>query len=195
MKKHFSRILIISALAVAGFSCKRSVTRVAPDTQIDLSGRWNSTDSKMVAQEMVHDVMVRPWRANFFDANKKKPTVIVGYVLNKTTELIDADVFIKDVEIEFINTGLVRVVQNSDFREKIRSERADQQQNSSLETAKKFGKELGADFMMFGTISSVLDQYKKKKAVFYKTTLELSDMETNEKVWIGNKEIQKFIKN
>ncbi len=195
MKKNIIRIFLLASLAMAGMACKRSVTRVSPDTQIDLSGRWNATDSKMVAQEMVHDVMNRPWRANFFDAKKKKPTVIVGYVLNKTTELIDADVFIKEMEIEFINTGLVRVVQNSDFRDKVRQERAEQGQFASEETAKKFGKELGADFMLFGTISSVIDQYNKKKAVFYKTTMELTDMETNEKVWIGNKEIMKYIKN
>jgi len=54
---------------------------------------------------------------------------------------------------------------------------------------------MGADFMMFGTINSVTDEYNKKRAVFYKVNLELTDMETNEIVWIGDKEIKKEIKN
>lgn len=174
---------------------KRTVTRVSTDKQIDLSGRWNDVDSKQVSQEMIKDVLGRPWRENFFNRTNKKPTVIVGIVTNRSSEHIEADVFIKDVEREFINSGMVRVVQNSEFREKMRTERADQGQYASPETAKKWGKELGADFMMFGTINSITDVYNKKKVTFYKVNLELADMETNEKVWIGDKEIKKFIEN
>jgi PBP1b-binding outer membrane lipoprotein LpoB len=97
--------------------------------------------------------------------------------------------------MEFINSGTVRVVQNSVLREAIRKERGDQQQFSIPETQKKFGKELGADYMMFGYINSTEDAYKKNKVVNYKINLELADMETNELVWLGNKEIKKAIKN
>ncbi len=174
---------------------KRTVTRVDPGKQIDLSGRWNDTDSKLVAEEMIKDALGRPWRETFFNKYNKKPTVIVGIVTNKSSEHIESDVFIKDVEKEFINSGTIRVVQNSEFREKVRQERADQGQYASPETAKKWGKEMGADFMMFGTINSVTDDYNKKKVNFYKVNLELTDMETNEVVWIGDKEIKKFIEN
>ena len=77
----------------------------------------------------------------------------------------------------------------------MREERAAQQDFSSPETQKKFGRELGADFMLFGTLNSIVDSYKKEKVVFYKVNLELSHLETNEKVWIGDKEIKKYIKN
>jgi len=87
------------------------------------------------------------------------------------------------------------LVQNAEFREKLRQERADQQEFASKETAKKWGRELGADYMLFGTINSIIDQYNKKKVIFYKVNLELTDMETNEIVWLGDKEIKKFIKN
>lgn len=185
--------IIICLLFTAG--CSRKVTRVNPNQQIDLSGRWNDTDSKMVAAEMIKDVTNRPWRQNFFDRTNKKPTVIVGIISNKSHEHIEAETFIKDMEREWINTGMVRVVQNAEFREKIRQERADQQNYASQETQKKWGKELGADYMLFGTINSVVDEYNKKKAVLYKVNLELVDMETNEKVWLGDKEIKKFIEN
>ena len=185
--------LLVAAVIVAG--CARSVTRVSPDQQIDLSGRWNDTDSKLVAQEMISDVLNRPWRQDFSRAQNRKPVVIVGIVSNKTSEHIESETFIKDVEREFINSGTVRVVQNSLFREKLREERAEQGEFASPETQAQWGRELGADFMMFGVITSQTDSYNKEKVVNYKVNLELASIETNEKVWIGDKEIKKYIKN
>jgi len=188
--------LSIFALALVVLaSCSRQVTRINPDQQIDLSGRWNDTDSKLVAEEMIKDVTGRPWHNDFRIAETRKPTVIVGYVQNKSSEHIESETFIKDIEREFINSGFVRVVSNSDFREKLRQERAEQGEFASPETQAKWGKELGADFMMFGVITAITDSYKKEKVVNYKINLELSNIETNEKVWIGDKEIKKFIKN
>ena len=110
-------------------------------------------------------------------------------LLNKTKT------FIKNIERECVNTGLVRVVQNSELRERMRIERADQQQFSSPETTKKWGREMGADYMLFGTINSIVDTYNKKQVTYYQINLELADMETNELVWIGEKKIKKYITN
>ena len=77
----------------------------------------------------------------------------------------------------------------------MREERADQNEFASPETAKRWGKELGADFMLFGVITSITDSYKKEKVVYYQVNLELANLETNEKVWIGEKKIKKYIKN
>ena len=195
MKKLSNTLLLAVMVVFATASANRTVTRVSPDQQIDLSGRWNDTDSKLVAEEMINDVLSRPWREEFYQATGKKPVVIVGMIQNKTTEHIESETFIKDVEREFINSGMVRVVQNSVFREKLREERADQNEFASPETQSKWGRELGADFMMFGIITSVTDSYKNEKVVNYKVNLELANLETNEKVWIGDKEIKKFIKN
>ena len=195
MRKFTNSFLIVVAIALVSSCANRTVTRVSPDQQIDLSGRWNDTDSKLVAEEMINDVLSRPWREEFFQGTGKKPVVIVGMIQNKTTEHIEPETFIKDVEREFINSGMVRVVQNSVFREKLREERADQNEFASPETQSKWGRELGADFMMFGVITSVTDSYKNEKVVSYKVNLELTNLETNEKVWIGDKEIKKYIKN
>lgn len=190
------RISIFSLLVLVAAGCSnRTVTRVSPDQQIDLSGRWNDTDSKLVAEEMTRDVLNRPWREEFSRTFNKRPVVIVGIIANKSHEHIESETFIKDVEREFINSGMVRVVENAIFREKMREERADQQEFSSPETAKKWGAELGADFMMFGTITSIVDSYNKEKVVSYKVNLELANLGSNEKVWIGDKEIKKYIRN
>jgi uncharacterized protein (TIGR02722 family) len=196
MKRITKIILALIVVATVLSSCsRRSVTRVSPDQQIDLSGRWNDTDSKLVAEEMINDVLSRPWQSEFRSAYDKKPVVIVGIIANKTSEYIEAGTFIKDIEREFINSGMVRVVQNAEFREKIREERADQNEFASPETQSRWGRELGADFMMFGVITSITDSYKNEKVISYKVNLELANLETNEKVWIGDKEIKKYIRN
>lgn len=193
--KNSWKLIVLTLVMVTVVSCSRTVTRVSPDQQIDLSGRWNDTDSKMVAEEMINDVLSRPWRDNFSSAEGRKPVVIVGMMSNKSSEHIESETFIKDLEREFINSGTIRVVQNSKFREKMREERAQQNEFASPETQAKWGKEMGADFMMFGVITSITDSYKKEKVVSYKVNLELANLETNEKVWIGDKEIKKYIKN
>lgn len=190
------RILTAIAFLTVMTACNnRTVERVDPNSQIDLSGKWNDTDAKLVAKEMIGDVIARPWRTNFETKNGRKPVVIIGLVKNKTHEHIDPEVFIKDMEKEFINTSLVRVVQAGEHRQQLREERDDQQTFASEETKKKWGLELGADFMMQGTMNSIVDEYKKEKAVLYKINLELVNLQTNEKVWIGDKEVKKYIKN
>ncbi len=190
------RVTTWLVLVSAMFSCtKKTVTRVSAQQQIDLSGRWNDVDSRLVAEEMSKDMINRPWREAFFQRTGKKPVMIVGMITNKSHEHIEAETFIKDVERELINTATVRVVQNAEFREKIREERADQQQFASQETQKRWGRELGADYMLFGNINSIVDQEGNRKVVFYQINLELADMETNELVWIGDKKIKKYIKN
>ena len=184
------------AMLVLSSCGQRKVTRIDPNEQTDLSGRWNDTDSKLVANEMIGDVMDRPWRTEFETKFKRKPVTIIGSISNKTSEPdLNPETFIRDMEKAWINTGQVKVVEAGNFREELRKERADQQTFASEETRKKWAKEKGADFMMFGSISSVTDQAGKTKVVAYKINLWLTDMETNEKVWIGDKEIKKKIRN
>ena len=193
--KRYLPIFFPLLLFMVGCSTSRQVQRVDAKTQIDLSGRWNDTDSKLVAEEMISDALSRPWLQNFVTAKGQKPTVIVGLVKNKTHELISTDTFIKDIEREFINSGRVRVVQAGDAREELRDEREDQQKYASPETIKQWGRERGADYMMQGVVNSIVDQEGKQKVVFYQADLELTDLETNEKVWIGNKKIKKLVTN
>ena len=178
-------------------ACGKTVTRIDPNQQVDLSGRWNDTDSRLVAEEMSQDALSSNWVRNIElnDINSSQPVIIVGMIANKSHEHIDSETFIKDIEREFIKSNRIRVVQNSVFREKLREERADQQEFASPATQKKWGRELGADYMMFGNINSIVDQEGKRKVLFYQVNLELTNIETNEIVWIGDKKIKKYVKN
>jgi uncharacterized protein (TIGR02722 family) len=195
MKNIIQLSLIVMSIAILG-SCtsQRKVTRISPDEQIDLSGRWNDTDSRMVAEELTDQVLNQKWLPRFEQENNgQRPVLIVGLIRNKSHEHIDSETFIKDIERSIINNGSVRLVQAGDKREELRGERADQQNFSSAATAKKWGMELGADFMMQGSINSIVDEYQRQKTVTYQINLELTHLETNEIVWIGDKKIKKLI--
>jgi len=180
---------------IAGTACSSSktVTRLPEDSTTDLSGRWNDTDSRLVSQEMTQDCLSRPWKAKHVEERQKKPVVIVGMVRNKSSEHIAVGTFIGDIERAFINTGEVDVVASSEEREQIRDERDDQQQNASEETMKRFGREKGADYMLGGVINTITDEEGGKKVVFYQVDLNMIDLESNAKVWVGQKKIKKLI--
>lgn len=193
IKARFIPILAFTAMTL--FACSnRKVERVEADKQIDLSGRWNETDSRLVAEEMVRDAISRPWAMEFNSRQDRKPVLVVGIVRNMSHEHISAETFIKDIEREILNSGRAKIVQAGEARNDLRDERAGQQEFASPETAKRWGRELGADFMLQGTINSIVDSDKKTKVVFYQVNLELTNIETNEKVWIGDKKIKKEIK-
>ena len=189
---------LLSVALVGAVSCStnRRVQRVDPNETIDLSGRWNDSDSRLTANAMIDQSLSEPWLQNYMESHGgKRPTIIAGLVTNKSHEHIDAETFIKDLERAYITSQKVRVVQGGDKREEIRRERADQQNYASKSTMKKWGLEQGADFMLQGSINSLVDSYGKEKTVTYQVNLELTNLETNEIVWIGDKKIKKYIRN
>jgi len=186
---------MLALFALGLQSCFHHVSRVDPEKNIDLSGSWNDVDSRETSAAMVTQALEEDWLKNHMSAKKEKPVVIVGMINNKSHEHIDAETFMKDIEKAFIESKLVRLVQGGTKREEIRGERADQQTNSSVSTMKQWGLEVGADYMMQGSINSIVDAYKREKVVYYQIDLELTNLQTNEIVWIGDKKIKKVVKN
>lgn len=195
MKPNYFVLPFLAGALVLGGCSQRKVTRINPNEQTDVSGRWNDSDNKIVANDMIKDVMEKPWRKEFETKMNRKPVVIVGRIKNNTSEFIDPVAIVKEIERSFVNTGNVRVVSTADERKEIRDERDDQQTFASEESRKKWGREKGADYMLNGVIYSVVDQYGKQKVVAYQVDFELTDLETNEKVWIGQSKIKKEVRN
>lgn len=188
-----TRIFVVLFASSMLFACGQSVTRVDANKVTDLSGNWNDTDSRLVAQEMVQDVLSRNWLSNFTRKKGKPPTVIVGSVRNLSHEHINTRTFISDIERELINSGDVNFVASAGERQEIRDERKDQDLNASEATRKAMGQETGADFMLQGTINSIVDATSGEQARFYQIDLNLIDLATNRKVWVGQKKIKKTI--
>ena len=195
MKRFQTTLLLFAGLTLGLQSCFHSVARVDPEKEMDISGSWNDVDSRLVSDAMIEQALTEDWLKTHMSAQKDQPVVIVGIVKNKSHEHIDAETFMKDIEKSFIQSKKVRVVQGGEKREELRGERADQQVNSSVSTMKQWGLEVGADYMMQGSINSIVDAYKREKVVYYQIDLELTNLETNEIVWIGDKKIKKYVKN
>ncbi|MCA9408535.1 MAG: penicillin-binding protein activator LpoB [Candidatus Omnitrophica bacterium] len=186
-------VLILGAFSMSGCASTK-VERVDVDEQIDLSGDWNDYDAMLVSQEMIKDCLSRPWIHDFVKKEGSDPVVIVGNIRNRTNEHINSQVFVKYLERELLNSGKVTFVASAIERGGIRDEREDQAKGfTDPDTMAEIGKEHGADYMLIGTVNSVIDQVKRKSVNYYQVNLELVDMSTNKKVWIGQKEIKKYV--
>ena len=137
--------LILSSLLLAG--CGTRVTRIDVNETVDLSGAWNDTDSRLVAEEMIADALSHPWTSDFAGQTGRAPAVIVGNVRNFSHEHINMNTFVADMERALINSGRVEFVVSRDGRGEIREERVDQDLNASEGTRNEAGQETGTDFM------------------------------------------------
>lgn len=193
------KLVWAAAIVVLVAGCGgRTVTRTDPGTQTDLSGRWNDTDSRIVADSMVAQCLDGTWlnvtyRGEEARGVSPQPVVVVGGVRNQSLEHINTDVFMSDIERALLNSGRVQIAAGGREREEVRQERRDQSIFASPETAAQFGREVGADFVMVGTVNSVEDQEGDVRAVYYQVNLELVSVETALKVWMGSTEIKKII--
>lgn len=180
-------------LFLQGCGASRTVSRVSADSQTDVSGKWNDADSRLVADQMISGLTSSTWLSEYVEKNDKKPTIIVGTIRNLSSEHIETEIFVKDIERELVNGGKVKFVASKQERDEVRQERLDQQSNASEETATKLAEEQGADFMLRGSIKDIVDKFEGKKVTYYQVDLELIHVETNEKVWLDTKKIKKVI--
>ena len=187
-------IFMILAAACGG----REVTRTDTDTVTDLSGRWNDTDARIVADSIIDQCLEGRWRLDTRSQGEGRgqaemPVIVVGGVRNQSTEHINVDVFMSEIERSLLNSGAFRIAAGGRERDEVRGERRDQTIFASPETAAQFGREIGADYVMTGTVNSIEDQEGDTRAVFYQVNIELIDVETALKVWMGSTEIKKII--
>lgn len=193
MSKIWTLCLCISLALLVGCGGKK-VTRIDANSVTDLSGAWNDTDSRLVADEMINDCLNRPWYQNMVQQKGGAvPTVVIGKVRNKSHEHINVETFIKDMERALINSGKADFVANAEERTELRNELASQAGNATEETRKDAGQEIGADFMLTGTLNSIVDQEDGEQVIYYQIDMELTDIQTHKKVWIGDKKIKKFV--
>lgn len=189
------QITLFTVLALLMAGCSPKVSRVDPNTTTDLSGLWNDTDSRLVAEAMITDVLSHSWISKFETANNRMPVVIVGEIVNLSYEHISTQTFISDLERALINSGRVEVVASRNERGEIRDERQDQDLNSREDTRNEMGQEVGADYMIKGTINTIIDSNGKTAVRYYQVDLTLISLADNRKVWIGQKKIKKYITN
>ncbi len=191
MMRWLTVLFTLSLLA----GCGTQVTRLNPNDTVDLSGSWNDTDSRLVAEEMIQDALSHPWIAQYESRAGQAPTLIVGRVRNLSHEHININTFVNDMERALINSGRVNFVASSQERSEIREERIDQDLNATEQTRNAAGNETGADFMLKGQINTIIDVASDDQVRYYQVDLTLISMKDNRKVWLGQKKIKKLIEN
>lgn len=189
LRAGFALLALVTASA-----CSTKVERLDESTAVDLSGGWNDTDSRLVSQEMIQDSLSRPWLQEFRGRpGQTRPAVIVGEVRNLSHEHINTNTFTLDLERSLINSGKVDFVATKQERTGIRDERKDQDLNARGDTRSAMGKELGADFMLTGTINTIVDPNGNQQVLFYQVNMTLISLADNRKVWVGQKDIRKLV--
>lgn len=187
---------VVAALLVAGVAGCASgtkVTRVDEGVVTDFSGRWNDTDSRLVASEMIKQALASPWLENYTRDKGRQPVVIVGTIANRSHEHINMNTFVNDLARELTTSQKVTFVASKGEREELREERKEQAVHAREDTQKAAGKEIGADYMLKGNLSTILDEADGVKGIYYQVDLEMIDLENNVKAWYGQKKIKKVV--
>ena len=168
------------------------VKRVSTEENVDLTDRWNDTDSRLVSDEMIGDMLSFPWLKRYQQqSSNTQPTVIIQNIFNRSHEHIAVDTFINDLKRAMIRSGRVDFVVAGEERKSLRQELQDQELHSREGTQAQMGQEQGANFALSGSIDSIVDQLGGKRVTFYQVDLKLIDMTANREVWNGQKKIKK----
>lgn len=183
---------VVVTLILSG--CATEVKRIGVEEVKDLSGNWNDTDSRLVSEEMIRDSLSAGWIDRHSKTNGKTPTVIVGNIRNLSHEHINTRTFIADLERAFVNSGRVDVVASKTEREGIREERSDMDTHASEKSRKAAGNEAGSDYMLLGTINTIIDADGGQQIRFYQVDLTLVSTVDNRKMWTGQKKLKKDVK-
>ncbi len=168
------------------FACTHGLKgEYADPTEVEvLDDKWNETDARRTAEEMVKSSLGSGWLNDYTKGNdNRRPIVVVADVENRTDEHIDTQALSEDIRNALINSRKVRYV-NKGQREAILKEI--EYQNSGAvnkQQAKQTGKQIAADYLLHGSISSIVSSEGNRKNVTYQVELSLTNLETAEVEW------------
>ena len=194
-KSILATVLVLGTVVfVNGCGKSVEVARVDSGKEIALTDKWNDEDSRLVAEEMINDMLSYPWISQFNQRFPgKEPLVTVQRVRNKSHEHIAVDTFVNDIKRAVIRSGKAGFIATLEERQDTRAELADQDMNASADTRMEMGDEDGANFALSGTINSIVDQLDNQRVTYYQVDLKLINLQTAREVWNGSKKIKKFM--
>lgn len=196
MKNRMSAVGAMVVFAMLFASCaSTSVKRYSADDSVkDLSGYWNDNDVNQVCTTLIDSCIKSKRVAEFEKKYNRTPIVIIGTIKNKSVERIDTSILSKRFQNAIINDGTLEFVADANQREELRAEKYDQADNA-YETAKSIGNETAADFMLQGSVTTIVDTAGREQVRTYQVDMQLIDLETNKIIWSDqNNDIKKYIK-
>ncbi|MEK6556497.1 MAG: penicillin-binding protein activator LpoB [Bdellovibrionota bacterium] len=192
-KKLSVAVLLLSALSLIGCG-PRAFVKGEYDKDVEatnlLNDQWSESDMQNAVKTLVASAVVHPAIA----AAKTPPIVMVTRLQNKTAEHIDTQSVTDMITVELMKTGKTQFV-DAAAREDIAKEYEYQDGGSvSRETKKGKGKQIGADLIMNGRIESITQEVGKDKTVYYKVTLNMTNLSTGLIVWTDQKQMRKVFR-
>ena len=195
LSKIYFTVLCLSGLYMVGCTSFQGQYQDPNEVEI-IDDRWNETDARKTAAHLVNAMITKPWIIEYTAShNKQRPILVLADVENRTDEHIDVKALTEYITDELLNTGKIRFV-NAAARDKINKE-LDYQHNSGRVDPSKMvaiGKQIGAQFLIMGAISSQLHVQGGIKTVSYQTVLNLTNIETSEMEWSDKYIVKKKFK-
>ena len=188
MLRLLSMMMLAATVALAG--CAAKVDYGDATARETVTTDFGSTDLQMIAAKMVDDMLVFPPVVQM--TSSRRPVAFVDTIKNKTSEHIDTESITDTIQSKLINSGKFRFVDMT-VVERVRQQ-LDYQANSGMvdeATAVAMGRQIGAEFMLYGNMSSIVKRDSSTKDVYYKFTLKLMNLQTGIIEWSGEKEIRK----
>ncbi|SDG74603.1 hypothetical protein SAMN04488136_102130 [Vibrio xiamenensis] len=183
-------VLALVGLAVMLGGCSNQISygdaQSVETTTID----FGSTDLQKIAADMVDSMMASGSVAAI--TQNSRPIVFVESIKNKTSEHIDTESITDSISTKLLNSGKFRFVDMNrveSVREQLNFQNNDELVNQS--TAIQFGKMVGAQYMLYGNLSSIAKSAGSDKDVYYKMTMRLMDLQTGLIEWADETEIRK----
>lgn len=185
-------MILVSSMVLS--SCTSSkTTRTDTGGARDLSGKWNAQDAKLTAEWIKTDILSRPWVDIYVAKKGKKPMLRIGDItVQSIGEVINTKLFVNEIRMELVNSGRIGV-RSGKKSSATRAILKDQDKHASDATRKEAGEETASDFLLTGSINVQFDQSGRHKDKTYAVDMELRDVQTQEIVWVGRKEINKQV--
>jgi uncharacterized protein (TIGR02722 family) len=195
--------LSVIALGFAAQGC--SSTRYSdPKEEETLNVDWGSTDLQTFSRRMADSLLASPGLSYIQHPGKGDDLRIVAYMGgsgNETTEHIHVRDIMRKISTSLVQSGRFRLVADAQGQDEIGEQVRFQQGSGRVDPAqaKAFGKQLGADVVIHGSLSSITKKKgrslenlgSKVKDVYYLFVLNCVNIETGEIVWAEEAELNK----
>jgi len=185
----FTKALIpaLVVLAVCLSACGSKVQYGDPTAVETLTVDFGSTDLQMIAEKMVQSLLSAP-----IIQEGHRPVLQVTSVRNMTNEHVDTKAITDKIRTTLLNSGKVQFTA-VEHREEVLEELEYQRDSGYVdqETRKTVGRQVGADYLLSGDITSISKERGGTQDIYFKITLNLIDVETGLIAWADEKEIRK----
>jgi len=183
-------LIVAGLLSVSLAGCSKSIKYGdAAEVETTTTG-FGSTDLQQIAEKMVDSVLTFPPVVEI--TAKRRPVMFVDTIKNKTTEHIDTESITDTISTRLLRSGKFRFVDMEKVAEVMTQ--LDYQNNNGIvnpNTAMKMGQQIGAEYMLYGNLSSIVKRNSSRKDVYYKFTLKLMHLQSGIVEWSDEKEIRK----